>query len=88
MNTMFWKTIGICAATLTTFSFVPQIIKIIQTKSSKDLSLITLLQFALGVFLWMIYGIHIKDIIIITANTVTLVTIITLISLYFVYKKP
>ena len=57
---MFWKIIGLAAATLTTFSFVPQIIKIIKVKSFRDVSLFTLFQFAAGVSLWALYGIHSK----------------------------
>jgi MtN3 and saliva related transmembrane protein len=84
---MVWSIIGLIAATLTMFSFVPQIIKILRTKSAKDVSFITLLQLSLGVFLWIIYAIHIKDLIIFTANTVTLITLIILLFLYFCYTK-
>lgn len=80
---MFWAIIGISAATLTMFSFVPQIIKTLKTGSVKDVSLVTLLQLALGVSLWIAYGIHLKDKIIIMANTVTLVTLVVLLFLYF-----
>jgi len=86
---MLWTIIGSTAATLTMFSFIPQIIKVVRTKSAKDVSFITLLQLSVGVSLWMIYGIHLKDFIIITANGITLVTLIILISLYFSYvRKP
>jgi MtN3 and saliva related transmembrane protein len=86
---MLWTIIGSTAATLTMFSFIPQIIKVVRTKSAKDVSLITLLQLSVGVSLWMIYGIHLKDFIIITANGITLVTLVILISLYFSYvRKP
>jgi len=84
---MFWKIIGLTAATLTTFSFVPQIIKIIKIKSVKDVSLFTLFQFALGVSFWVLYGIYLKDAIIIAANSMTLLTLVILLSLYFKYSK-
>jgi MtN3 and saliva related transmembrane protein len=83
---MFWKIIGLAAATLTTFSFVPQIIKIIKVKSFRDISLVTLFQFAAGVSLWALYGIHLKDAIIIAANCITLVTILIVLALYFKYS--
>lgn len=83
---MFWKIIGIGAAALTTFSFLPQVIKIIKTRSVKDLSFFTLLQFCLGVSLWILYGIHLKDPIIICANTVTLLILITALILYTKYR--
>jgi len=84
---MFWKLIGISAATLTTFSFVPQIIKIMKTGSVKDMSLFTLLQFSAGVSFWVLYGIHLKDVIIIAANCVTLLTLVVLLMFYFRYSK-
>ena len=82
---MFWTIIGSAAATLTMFSFVPQIIKVAKTKSVKDVSLITLLQFLVGVLLWTLYGMHLKDRIIILANVVSLVNLIILLWLYFKY---
>ena len=84
---MIWTIIGFSAATLTMFAFIPQIIKIIKTKSAKDVSLITLLQLFLGVSLWIVYGIHLKDSIIIIANSVTILTLIILLCLYCNYRK-
>jgi len=84
---MFWTIIGSSAAVLTMFSFIPQIIKTMKTKSAKDVSLVTLFQLSLGVSLWIVYGIYLKDIIIITANSVTLTTLIILLFLYFNYGR-
>jgi len=84
---MFWEFIGILAASLTMFSFVPQIIKIIRLKSSKDVSPIMIFQLSLGVFLWILYGLHLKNIVIILANTITLSSLIILLFLYFKYAK-
>lgn len=69
-------------------AFVPQIIKAIKTKSVKDISLFTLLQLSLGISLWIIYGIYLKDAIIILANAVTLAILVMLLYLYFNYGKP
>lgn len=80
---MSWQVIGALAATLTMFSFIPQIVKVLKTKSAKDVSLITLLQLSLGVSLWIVYGVHLKDRIIIAANAVTLATLAVLLLLYF-----
>lgn len=76
------------AASLTTFSFIPQIIKVLETKSGKDLSPITLFQLSTGVALWVIYGWSLGDWIIIAANSVTLASLLVLIVLYFRYKNP
>jgi MtN3 and saliva related transmembrane protein len=82
---MLWKLIGIAAATLTMFSFVPQIVRALRTKSVKDVSPVTLFQLSTGVFLWIIYGIYLRDPIIIAANLITLITLGILLFLYFRY---
>jgi len=84
---MVWPIIGSIAATLTMFSFVPQIIKILKNRSAKDVSLVTLLGLSFGVSLWIAYGIYLKDAIIITANSVTLATLVVLLFLYFNYGR-
>jgi hypothetical protein len=48
---------------------------------------VTLLQLALGVCLWIVYGVHLKDAIIITANSITLTTLIILLILYANYGR-
>ncbi len=83
---MFWKIVGFSAAFLTMFGFLPQVIKIYQTKSVKDLSLLAILQFILGIFLWILYGIHLKDVVIILANVVTLIILLVSLGLYLKYK--
>lgn len=84
---MFWQVIGSSAAVLTMFSFIPQIIKVVKTKSAKDVSLFTLLQLSLGVSLWIAYGLHLRNIIIIAANSLTLLSLIVLLYLYFNYGR-
>jgi MtN3 and saliva related transmembrane protein len=87
MYPVFWKLIGVIAAGLTSFAFIPQVLKMYATKSAKDISLITLLQLSLGVSLWIIYGIYLKDYIIILANAVTLLTLLSALFLYYKYRR-
>lgn len=68
-------------------SFIPQIIKVLKKKSAKDVSPVTLFQLSLGVSLWIAYGIHLKNAVIITANFITLLTLIILLFLYFSYGR-
>jgi len=68
-------------------SFVPQIIKSFKTKSIKDVSELTLFQICAGSTLWIVYGIHLKDFIIIIANVVTLITLTALLVLYVRYRR-
>ncbi|MCM8786449.1 MAG: SemiSWEET transporter [Candidatus Omnitrophica bacterium] len=84
---MFWELIGIAAASLTMFSFFPQIFKVLRTKSVKDVSPIMLLQLSGGVSLWIVYGLHLKNLIIILANSITLFSLIVLLILYMLYIK-
>ena len=82
-----WTIVGAAAACLTMFGFVPQIVKVLKTRSVKDVSLVMIVQFSLGVSLWMTYGAHLKDQIILVANALTLFSLIILLFLYFRYRK-
>jgi len=79
--------VGTLAALLTTFGFVPQIVKMVQTRSVKDISLLTLVQFSLGVTLWTAYGVHQEDLVIVGANVVSLVIFIVAIIVYALLKR-
>ena len=63
--------IGFVAALLTTYAFVPQVVKIWKSKSSKGVSVSMYLVLLLGVFLWGVYGYLIDSMSIMIANTVT-----------------
>ena len=78
--------LGLVAATLTTASFLPQAIKTIKTRHTKDLSLGMYVLLTTGASLWLIYGILIKDLPIILANGITLIFIITILILIIKYK--
>ncbi|MCX6677011.1 MAG: SemiSWEET family transporter [Methanothrix sp.] len=84
---MQWELIGSSAAVLTMFGFVPQILKIYKTQSVADVSLVMLLQFCLGMLLWLLYGLHIRDNILIVANTVSFLSLIVAIGLFLKYRK-
>ena len=73
--------LGIMAGTLTTISFIPQVVKIYRTKDAKGLSMATFSVFSCGVFLWLIYGIKTGEWPIILANGVTLVLIFAIIAM-------
>ncbi len=84
---MEWITaIGLVAATCTTISFLPQAVKIIKTKHTTDLSLDMYSILTMGIFLWVVYGILIKDLPIVIANTISLVFAGTILILKIRYK--
>ena len=80
---MWWTILGIAAASLTMFGFVPQIMKMWTTHSVKDVSGLTLIQFSVGAMLWILYGIHLQDFIVIGANAIYLVTLLIALGLYW-----
>ncbi|MDH7510653.1 MAG: SemiSWEET family transporter [Methanolinea sp.] len=82
-----WLIVGGIAAMLTTFGFVPQIHKMVRTRSVDDVSPLTFVQFMAGVSLWTLYGAHIGDMIVLLANIVTLGTLVVAVSLHF-YLRP
>lgn len=90
MNNLFeilfvWT--GSIAGFLTTVSFFPQVYKVMRSKSTKDLSWGWLSMMSLGVFLWIIYGIHLKAMPIILANVVTLLALLILIFAKIVFYR-
>jgi MtN3 and saliva related transmembrane protein len=76
--------LGLAAGTITSITFLPQVIQIWKTKSAKDLSLQMLLLLILGVLMWLTYGILAKDAAIIYTNSMVLG--MSLIMLYFKFK--
>jgi MtN3 and saliva related transmembrane protein len=82
-----WITlIGLIAATLTTISFIPQAIKTIKSKNTRDLSLSMYIILAIGVSMWLVYGLIINDLPVTLANAVTSVFIFTILFLKIRYK--
>ena len=79
---MVWTIVGIAAASLTMLGFVPQIIKMWKTQSVKDVSGLTIVQYIVGAALWMLYGIHLQDFIIIGANAISLAIVLIAGALY------
>lgn len=78
--------LGLIAAALTTISFLPQAMKTIKTRHTKDLSLIMYSVLTFGIFLWLVYGILINDLPIIMANGITLIFCIIILSMIIKYK--
>ncbi len=65
--------IGYAAACFTTFSLLPQIIRIRRLKEAKDVSPLMPLMVAAGSLLWIVYGFLITSPPVIASNAVALV---------------
>jgi MtN3 and saliva related transmembrane protein len=76
--------LGLAAGTITSITFLPQVIQIWKTKSVKDLSLFMLILLITGVLLWLTYGLLIMDAAIIYTNSMVLA--MSLILLFFKLK--
>lgn len=84
---MEWKIVGIIAAVCTTSGFIPQIIRGIRTKRLDDVSPVMCMLLIFGLSLWLSYGVHIEDMIIIVANAFGVLFSIIIIILRFKYMK-
>ena len=73
MNDTIQNITGVMAGALTTLASLPQLIKCYRTSKSKDLSINTIIILLTGVSLWTIYGLFIKDFLIIIFNATSLV---------------
>lgn len=84
---MNWVTlIGFLAAACTTVAYLPQAIKVIRTRHTKDLSLIMYIVVTIGLLLWFIYGVFITDWPMILANGVTMLFTFTILVMKLKYK--
>lgn len=87
MEKIMIDVLGYISATLTTIAFLPQIIKTVQTKSAKDVSMGMFVLFTIGVFLWIIYGILTRTYPVLIANAVIFCLALAQILLKIKYDK-
>jgi MtN3 and saliva related transmembrane protein len=72
---------GYVAALCTTSAYVPQVLRVYRTRSTKDISLKMFLVLVTGLCLWLVYGLWRGEMPLIAANSVTLMLASTI--LYF-----
>lgn len=77
--------IGLIAGTCTTLSLLPQGIKTIRIKETKDISISMYIILATGMLLWVMYGILIESLPVILANAISfiLATIVLMLKIKF-----
>jgi MtN3 and saliva related transmembrane protein len=78
MNTVL---LGLIAGAFTTFAGLPQILHVLRTRKMDDVSLVTLCMFAVGVGLWIVYGMYIASTPVIVWNVLSLAMWLTQIAL-------
>ncbi|MBY0281859.1 MAG: SemiSWEET transporter [Alphaproteobacteria bacterium] len=79
--------IGLLAGSLTTLSFVPQVIRVFKTHSTKDISLGMYFLFCGGVILWIAYSYLIDSISVFLANIVTLLLAGSILVMKLIFKR-
>lgn len=78
--------LGFFAAGCTTLAFLPQTLRIIKSKQTKDLSLITYVIYVVGLAAWIGYGVLIQDFVIITGSIISLMLGLTIMIFILKYK--
>ena len=78
--------IGFLGAAGTTFSFVPQAIKIFKTKNTKDISLAMYIVFVIGILCWLIFGLMTNSMPIICSNIITFILSMSILIMKIKYK--
>jgi len=78
--------LGLVAGTLTTAAFLPQLIKVLKTHSTKDISLLMYIVICAGILLWLIFGLLIGSLPVIAANVVTLIIATAILILKIRYR--
>lgn len=76
--------VGYMAACFTTFSLLPQILRIRRLKEARDVSVFLPLMIVIGSVLWLVYGILIDSAPVIAANGIAL--FIALITVYYTIR--
>ncbi len=78
--------IGYLAATLTTASFIPQVVQTFKTRDVSGISLLMYSAFTIGIGLWLVYGILISAWPIVIANCITLSLAVTILTMKLRYQ--
>jgi MtN3 and saliva related transmembrane protein len=79
--------LGLVAGALTTFAFVPQVVRIVRTRSAYDISWWLFGILAAGSALWLWYGITLDSLPLIATNVVTLTLQLTIFWLKWRYGR-
>lgn len=82
----FVTVLGLVAGTLTTLSFLPQLLKACKSRSTHDISIGMFSLLAVGITLWIVYGAVTSDLPVVVANSVTLVFVGLILALKLRYR--
>jgi Uncharacterized conserved protein len=86
MKYMSWEMLGFFAGALTTFGYVPQVLRLIRTKKAAGISFHAFGTLGLGVLLWFVYGVGVKAWPVVAANGLTFIFICWVLGLSIKYR--
>jgi len=81
------EVLGLIAACLTTYAFLPQVYKTWKTKDVSAFSLPTFSLFFVGIVFWLVYGILKESLSMILANSITVLSSFALLVFIYKYRK-
>ncbi len=85
MDINYIALIGFIAGACTIISFLPQVIKTVKTRETKDISLAMYIVLAAGLLMWLVYGVLTNNLPIILANSVSFILAVIILILKIRY---
>ena len=79
--------IGLLAGAATTAAAIPQVVRTYRTKHARDISIWQPVLLNIGMSLWLVYGIALRDVPLIYANSISLVCYTSLIIMKILYRE-
>ena len=79
--------IGLLAGAITTAAAIPQVVKTYRTRHARDISIWQPILLDIGMLLWLIYGIFLRDLPLILANAISIVCYSLLIFMKIYFKE-
>ncbi|HVO37308.1 MAG TPA: SemiSWEET transporter [Candidatus Acidoferrum sp.] len=77
--------LGLFTGALTVAAFLPQLLKVWRTKSTRDISLGMFSVFCTATFLWIVYGVLINNVAVIVTNILVIVQALILVAFKIKY---
>lgn len=81
------EALGLVAGGLTTFSFVPQVMRTWRSRSVSDISLRMYILLSTGILLWIVYGLIIGSVAVVAANSVSLTLTLSILAMKLVFGR-
>jgi len=78
---------GLAAGFLTSIAVIPQVVRTWRIKHAKDISIWQPLILIAGMFLWLFYGILLRDLPLIAANSFSISCYLVLLGMKIVYDR-